>query len=250
MINKVLLEKYNKKQYSQAGEDLFLKDIFATLNKEITWVCEFGAWDGIHLSNTFYFVLHNDANAIYIEGDKNKFQNLLNTCKEFSKITPINKFIDYQHDSNNSLNKILQNTDIPKEFDILSIDIDSVDLEVWEKLSDYNPICVVIEINNLIPPGIFQRHKDMSEQQIKNKGKTWLNSFSSTVEVGLKKNYTPIKHIGWNLIFIKNEYLQNLNNYIIDDVNDLFNFRWILREKRKDNKKIKRQRKLMKREVI
>ena len=89
MINKVLLEKYNKKQYSQAGEDLFLKDIFATLNKEITWVCEFGAWDGIHLSNTFYFVLHNDANAIYIEGDKKYIRIIENAASATSVVTEL-----------------------------------------------------------------------------------------------------------------------------------------------------------------
>ena len=101
----------------------------------------------------------------------------------------------------------------------------------------------MIEINNLIPPGIYKRHKDYTKEQIENKGDTWLNSFSSTIDVGLEKGYTPVKHIGWNLIFIKNEYANQLglNTKTYDN---LFNFRWIRREDKRKAKEAKRQRKL------
>ncbi len=232
-----------RQSWSQNNEDMFIKDVFEKINKKIEWVCEFGAWNGKHLSNTFTFVANNNANAVFIEGDSDKFKSLEDTCLTYTNITPINKFIDDQ----NTLDSILANTDIPKAFDVLSIDIDSNDLDVWESLELYNPICVIIEINNLIPPGIYKRHKDFTTEQIANKGNTWLNSFSSTIDVGLEKNYTPIKHLGWNVIFIKNEYVDQLDLNISRLYDNLFNFRWIDRENRKKAKEAKKRRKGLKR---
>jgi len=235
-----------KLQYSQAGEDVILREIFQKIEKPVEWICEFGAWDGVHLSNTFTFVANNNANAINIEGDKEKFFSLKRTAEQFSTIVPINQFVDYNKHSKNNLDNILSSTDIPKVFDILSIDINSDDLDVWQSLKQYSPICVIIEINNLIPPGIYRRHKDFSQEQIKNKSDTWLNSFSSTIDVGLEKGYTPIKHIGWNLIFIKNDYADQFHLNTTDNYNSLFNFRWIDREKRRKAKEAKRLRKRFK----
>jgi hypothetical protein len=232
----------NQQIFSQNGEDMFIKEVFQKINKKIEWVCEFGAWNGMHLSNTFTFVANNNANAVFIEGDSEKFKDLEETCLIYTNITPVNKFID----NHNTLDSILANTQIPQTFDILSIDIDSNDLDVWDNLKSYDPVCVVIEINNLIPPGIYKRHKDFTKKQIKNKMDTWLNSFSSTIDVGLEKNYTPIKHIGWNLIFIKNDYVDQLG-LNISNYNDLFNFRWINREDKRKAKEAKKRRKELKR---
>ena len=225
--------------YSQNGEDTVVRELFKRLNKTVKWVCEFGAWDGKHLSNTFTFIANDNANAVLIEGDSTKFTKLQKRAKTHTTITAINKFID----DTNTLDNILADTEIPKNFDVLSIDIDSNDLDIWESLHSYDPICVVIEINNLIPPGIYKRHKDYTKEQIENKGDTWLNSFSRTIDVGLEKGYTPVKHIGWNLIFIKNEYANQLglNTKTYDN---LFNFRWIRREDKRKAKEAKRQRKL------
>ena len=37
---------------------------------------EFGAWDGIHYSNSFALVERHNWNAVYIEGDKKKYNDL------------------------------------------------------------------------------------------------------------------------------------------------------------------------------
>ena len=39
------------KHYSQNGEDIFIMDLFKSKKKENCFFFEFGAWDGIHLSN-------------------------------------------------------------------------------------------------------------------------------------------------------------------------------------------------------
>ena len=190
--------KFRKNIYSQNGEDGIIEEIIKRINLKEIEVCEFGAWDGKYYSNTFNLVENYSAKAVYIEKDSSRFNDLIETSKKFKNIFPINLSINL---SENSFDKIASKTFLKKNFDILSIDIDSNDLEIWESIKNYEPKVVIIEICSYILPGNLQRYN--SEKNTK-------NSFTSTINVGKTKGYTPIAHVG-NLIFIKNEYLDKLN---------------------------------------
>ena len=191
-----MLSNFKKNVYSQNGEDGILQELLRKINLEKNgWCCEFGAWDGKNGSNTFNLVKNFNFNAIYIENDEKKFKDLKKTVKEYPKILAINKTIERYTHSNNSLTKVLEQTKIPIDFEVLSIDIDSYDLDVWETLEKYRPKIVVIEVNSSIKPGIIQRHNE------NNQG----NSFSATVNVGKKKDEEP---------FDRTEYLKELTSII------------------------------------
>ncbi len=185
--------------HSQNGEDGVINELLNRLNfsNNNFWCVEFGAWDGIHLSNTFALV-ERGWNAVYIEGDLNRYKDLLVTASKFKKIVPINSFVSKGGDMN-SLDEILSKTDIPADFDLLSIDIDSYDCDVWDSLKNYTPKIVVIEINSSIPPGIYWRHSD----------KTPGNTFTATVALADDKGYTLVCHTG-NLFFIRNDLVDTL----------------------------------------
>lgn len=55
-----MLDQFKKNKYfSQYGEDGIVEEILKKLNQNINldnWCSEFGAWDGVHLSNTCYFI--------------------------------------------------------------------------------------------------------------------------------------------------------------------------------------------------
>tara|TARA_B100000795_G_C22756106_1_gene421564 strand:+ start:169 stop:945 length:777 start_codon:yes stop_codon:yes gene_type:complete len=208
--------KYRENYYSQNGEDGIIKKIIEDLKleKNKLSVCEFGAWDGIHFSNTFNLVEKLNAKALYIEGDKEKFRLLLQTKKKYSTIIPVDKFV--VKTGINSLDQILYENKFQKNFDVLSIDIDSYDLDIWENLKNYLPKIVIIEINSSILPKIHQRHSPENSQ--------FGNSFSSTLSVGNKKGYTLIAHTG-NLIFVNNDHLKKLNfpKELLDNQDLLFN---------------------------
>jgi hypothetical protein len=195
---------YLHDEYSENGEDGVLMEIFTRLElikSEDPKLCvEFGAWDGKLGSNTFQFVKNHDYAAIYIESNRKKFKSLKETQKEYPSIIALNKKIKFKKNSKNSLDRILYEYGASKSFHLLSIDIDSYDLAVWESLTNFTPIIVVIEINSSIPPGILSRHTK------KHRG----NSFSSTVTVGTQKNYTLVCHTG-NLIFVHNSKMELLN---------------------------------------
>ena len=73
------MEKYKANTYSQFGEDGIIKEIlFRLRNSGIelnNWACEFGAWDGLYLSNTARLILEEEFNAVLIEGDPKKLRN-------------------------------------------------------------------------------------------------------------------------------------------------------------------------------
>lgn len=100
----------------------------------------------------------------------------------------------------NGLDAILSSTPLPKNYDVLSIDIDTYDLDVWSLHDEYRPKVVVIEINSGIAPGLLEWHHS---------GKRG-NSFSATLQVALEKGYTLLCHTG-NMIFIDNSYVSRMD---------------------------------------
>lgn len=192
------LSAYRKNVYSQNGEDGVLEEIFRRLQIRDGSFVEFGAWDGKHLSNTFH-LLEEGWSGVFIEGDQKKFRVLEQNMKLFSeRIELINAMVEFQ--GKNTLDNLLAPTKVPRDFEVLSIDIDSYDWHIWESFENYTPKVVVIEINSSIPVGIYQTHRDKKVQG---------SSFSSTVDLGLAKGYTPVCHTG-NLFFVKNNLVQQL----------------------------------------
>ena len=105
------LLEFKKNVFSQNGEDGILEYIFEKLSDLLPsekWCVEFGAWDGKHLSNTFNLV-KKDWNAVYIEGDSEKYNDLLKTTESYPKIVPINAMVGFEESDTNKLDNLLMN---------------------------------------------------------------------------------------------------------------------------------------------
>ena len=128
----VFLNKFKKNVFSQNGEDGILLKVINDLNldKNSLTVCECGAWDGKYLSNTFNLIEKYNAYALLIESDIFKYNQLLDTSKKYKSIIPVNKTVSISGE--NSLDSILKTHNFKKDFDVLSIDIDSYDLFIWK----------------------------------------------------------------------------------------------------------------------
>ena len=129
---------HKKNFYSENGEDGILNEIIKNLglDKRI-FLCEFGAWDGKFLSNTFNIVKNFESTVLFIESSQEKFKNLLITAKKYKNIIPVNRTVSSKGE--NSLDKILKENNFPSDFDLLSIDVDSNDLEIWEGMVNFKP---------------------------------------------------------------------------------------------------------------
>lgn len=210
---------FSLNQYSQNGEDGIVEEIIRRLKIKDGWVVEFGAWNGIYLSNTFRVIEKNKSwNAVYIEGDKSRFNDLEALSKKINKrIIPICAFIAPQGE--NRLDKLLQKTPTPNDFDILSIDVDGIDYQIWQGINYYRPKIVIIEINSSLDPSIEQIHNP--EHNMRG------SSFLSTLKLGNRKGYTLICHTG-NLIFVRNDFMPMMKIRIrtFDDQLRLYNKNW------------------------
>ena len=202
-----MFNQYAKNVYSQNGEDGIIEQILKLLriqNSADSWCVEFGAWDGKHLSNTFNLV-NQGWSSVMIEGDHAKFETLTQTAKDFKNMHIIEAYVSQYDTEDNSLDKLLNTTPIPNSFELLSIDVDSYDSDIWETLRDYSAKVVVIEINGSVPPGIYWRHKDTPIDSI-----SIGTTFSEMLNIAKEKEYTLVSQPG-NCIFVKNDLLPLLN---------------------------------------
>lgn len=209
-------------RYSQNGEDGIIEELCRRLKIGAGWFVEFGAWDGKHLSNTYNLLSRGGWSGVHIEGDPQKYQTLLATQKEFpGRLFTICSMVGWEGD--NRLDRLLVQTPIPRDFDLLSIDIDSYDWQVWNAVIEYRPRIVVIENNPVLLPHVMQLHDPPRYCGA---------SFSSLVELGKNKGYTLVCHTG-NCIFVRSELVATLelDSMVIQNPEKLFNYGKYRREK-------------------
>jgi len=193
------LLSYRKKVTSQQGEDGILEKVFEVIGTKNKWCVEFGAWDGKHLSNTYNFIYNKGWMGVLIEGDEKRSHDAKETFKKKGEVILINKFVNFEGE--NSLDNIFSETNIPKDFDLLSVDIDGNDYHVWDALKMYEPRVVIIEFNPTIDNDIiFIQPRDMEINQS--------SSALAIVELGKEKGYELVSISGCNAIFVKKEYFK------------------------------------------
>jgi Methyltransferase FkbM domain len=183
--------------FTQTGEDGIIAKILEIIPETDQWCVEFGAWDGIHLSNTRNLILNSDYHAVLIEGSESKSKELATNYKAYPGVTPINAFVGYTKDDN--LDTLLAETDIPGDFDFLSIDVDGNDYHIWKAMSRYQPKIVCIEYNPTLASGVhFVQEAGPSVMH---------GSSPSAIEaLGKEKGYSLVCVTDLNLIFVKDEY--------------------------------------------
>jgi hypothetical protein len=210
-------QTYKKNKFSQWGEDGIIEEILKRIkNSSDKQCCEFGAWDGKFLSNTYNLITNHNYEAILIEADIKKFRELCITFPE-KKIIKINEFVNFT--GKNTLDNILLKTHFNKDFDFLSIDIDGCDYYIFESLSKFAPKVICVEFNPSIAKNIyFVQEKNMKIMQG--------SSARSIIDLGLKKDYFPIASTNCNIFFIHKKFIINSDKFNIDkllqDLDDNF----------------------------
>jgi len=190
-----------KKKYSQNGEDgitLSLLEVIGETNSK--YFVEIGVESGNECNCRVLKDL--GFNGLMLDGQYSDPHN--NLHKEF--ITREN------------INDIFKKYNVPNNFDILSIDIDSNDLYVWQAISEnYQPNIVIIEYCGFFPPPI-----SVANEYIANK--IWKgtpligSSLSAITKVAKSKGYSLVycEKEGINAFFVKDNFIPLLKEKIPD----------------------------------
>lgn len=143
------LQQAEKAVYSQHGEDGILEALLDKIPVKRKFIVEFGAYDGINMSNSRYLIKDKGWSAFLIEGDKRFYSKLKNVYPDQFSVKILKSLVTPEN-----IDQLFTQADVPVDFEVLSIDIDSIDYYVWQGLLMFTPKIVVVEYNSVVSPEI------------------------------------------------------------------------------------------------
>lgn len=188
---------HRKNVTSQMGEDGIIEKIFELIPNTNHWCVEFGAGDGMTLSNTYNLIANKGWASIQIERNVKQYAALATTHSDNSNVICIHEVVGFEGES--TLDNLLKKTPVPYNFDLLSIDIDGNDYHVWDAVHSVRPKVVVIEFNPTIPHQVeFVQPRDIHLNQG--------SSLLALINLAKQKGYELIATTDWNAFFIDQAY--------------------------------------------
>ena len=190
------LASYRTDVHSQYGEDGVIAEILERIRGAVPldgWCVEFGAWDGVYLSNTCHLIRSKGYRAVLIEGSPEKHAEL---CRNHPSddVIKVCRFVTL--DGESTLDRVLDATPVPAGFDFLSIDIDGCDYHVLESLKGHRPKVICVEFNPTIPNEVeFVQPRDLSVQRG--------SSARSMVKLAASMGYSLVAVTDCNLFLVE-----------------------------------------------
>lgn len=131
---------------SQGGEDGIIHEIFNRIGVMYHLFVEIGVGNGIE--NNTAFLLSQGWSGYWVDAS----QAFLRTLKRHSLQDRVKYKVAFVTREN--ICQIFKELAVPKEFDLLSVDVDQNTYYIWEALQEYSPRVVVVEYNAGIMPDI------------------------------------------------------------------------------------------------
>ena len=182
---------------SQNGEDGIIEAALDRLPTRDRWCVEVGAGDGVALSNTWNLVQRHGYGAVLIEADAQRFAALAGAHRGIPRVIRLQRRVGF--DADDSLDALLADTPVPRDFDLLSVDIDGNDYHVWDAVRHYRPKLVVIEFNPTVPIGV-------PFVQVRRHGVQHGASAASLIQLASRKGYALVAATVVNAVFVDARY--------------------------------------------
>lgn len=182
------LLKYKARVESQFGQDGVLAEIFRRIGERSRWCVELGAYDGLYLSNTWALINQKGWSGVQIEQDLDRYNALNERYRDNDCVYSLQAKIQ------TNLDEALSQTPLPKEFDLLVIDVDNDDYHIWDTLKHYHPRVVCIETNPTFgSEAVF----------VPKLGLHIGSSLAAITELANRKGYILAAYIGIDAIFVE-----------------------------------------------
>lgn len=135
------LTRYERRVFSQNGEDGVLAELLRRVGISNRWFVEFGIETGLEGNCVFLadvmgwsgLFMEPDGDAAWVLARKYAANPAIATTRAL--VTP------------ETIESLLADAGVPNEIDVLSIDVDGNDYWIWQALESYSPRVVVIEYN-------------------------------------------------------------------------------------------------------
>jgi hypothetical protein len=135
------LTRYERRVFSQNGEDGVLAELLRRVGISNRWFVEFGIETGLEGNCVFLadvmgwsgLFMEPDGDAAWVLARKYAANPAVVTTRAL--VTP------------ETIESLLADAGVPSELDVLSIDVDGNDYWIWQALTSYSPRVVVIEYN-------------------------------------------------------------------------------------------------------
>lgn len=205
---KRIAEKWNlnlweRKFYSQNGEDGILLEIIKRVGAKSKYYVEFGTQSGKEC-NTRILRKKFGWSGLLMDGEN-----------ENKKINLQSEFITAEN-----VEELFKKYKVPKELDLLSIDVDGNDYWIWKAIKKYSPRIVIIEYNSKISPNksLTIKYDPFHEWD----GTDYMGaSLLALKRLGEKKGYVLVccDNTGSNAFFVRSDLLKN---FIVRKYKDIY----------------------------
>jgi hypothetical protein len=141
------LRAFEKRVFSQNGEDGVIAEIFRRIGTTDRYFVEIGVGDGLETCTTC--LLAQGWRGCWVDGDA---FGLAKVRKTFYKPLAEKRLaIQQALVSAENVAELLTGLGVPAEFDLLSVDIDRNTYFIWRALTQWRPRVVVVEYNSSWP---------------------------------------------------------------------------------------------------
>ena len=145
--------------FSQVGQDGIIHDILNRIGPQLPQrkaFVEFGAWDGVYLSNCRWLV-EQGWDGVFIEGDINKYERLESNYRELrDKIKCVNSYVGAPNrgiGTENVASIIRKSGADLHDVCLAVIDVDGLDLEIFHDLG-FQPAVILMEGGHNFSPRV------------------------------------------------------------------------------------------------
>jgi hypothetical protein len=140
------LMNFEQRVVSQNGEDGIIQEIFRRIGTTDKFFVEFGIQNGQEC-NTRNLLEHYGWSGVWMEGSPELADRARHDFGKFP-VKVLHRFLTTEN-----LVPSFEEAGVPKEFDLLSIDVDGNDYWMWHSLGrSYSPRVIVIEYNSTFGP--------------------------------------------------------------------------------------------------
>jgi hypothetical protein len=199
------LSTYERKLFSQNGEDGVTAEILRRIEPASRWFVEFGAGTGgegccVFLADVFGW------SGLFIEADGPMHRDLAAKYAANPRVKTVHAAVKVA-----TVEDLFRTSGVPTEPDVLTIDIDGNDYWVWRAIRGYRPRLVIIEYNANLPPD-SRLVRALDEEQGWDRTGWFSASILALEELAGRKGYALVYTdlSGCNAFFVRDDLVEKV----------------------------------------